>query len=462
MKCLWKPDLGPDTVRTYAAILECLRNDIASGRLHPGDRLPTHRKLARDLGVAVGTISRAYREAERQGLIFGDGRRGTFVGSRTASRRGEPALRPRQAPVVDFSRFFPPAVSDPDLAGALRGIAAGRDAQRLLYYTRAAGWERHRAAGADWIAAMGMKVTADDVVLTSGGQHAIFTILLAVAGKGDIIAADQHIYPGIRFAAEHFGLEVVGIESDREGIMPDALAACCEKRRVRFLYCVPTFNNPTNTVLPESRRHAIAEMAGKYGFEIIEDEISRRLLPESLPLISTLAPERSYLVAPVTKLMGGGVRICYLVAPTEVREKLTRAVHTTTLMVSPILAEIASVWIGDGTADRVMAARIEENRRRNEVAAGIISGLEFTAWPTSYFIWLTLPDSWPVTSFTAEAQTRGVLVAPACCFAVDPLREANAVRICFGAARDIETLKRALGILMGVIRGQSNVESIVL
>lgn len=462
MKPLWKPDLGPEAVGIYASILEALKRDIASGRLSAGDRLPTHRRLARDLGVAVGTITRAYREAERQGLIYGDGRRGTFVGSKAAGRRGEPAPRPSQVPPVDLSRFIPPAVNDPDLAGALRNLAASRGVQRLLHYTRAPGWDHHRAAGARWVNALGMEVEADDVILTSGGQNAILTVLLAVAGKGDLIAANQHIYPGIKFAAEHLGLDLVGIEADRDGILPDALASCCEKRDVRFLYCVPTFSNPTNAVFPESRRHAIAEMAGKYGFEIIEDEISRRLLPESLPLISSLAPERSYLVAPVTKLLGGGVRISYLVGPAGVREKLYTAVHTTALMVSPILAEIAAVWIEDGTADRVIAERREENARRNEAAAEILSGLEFNAWPTSYFIWLTLPDSWPATSFAAEAQTHGVKVAPSCCFSVDPEREANAVRVCLGAAQDLDTLRRALAVLAGVIGGRSNIESIVL
>jgi DNA-binding transcriptional MocR family regulator len=461
MKAPWKPDLDPEAARTYACILEALQKDLESGRLLPGDRLPTHRELAAHLGVAVGTITRAYREAERQGLIYGDGRRGTFVGGKAGQWDGHSALHPEQEP-IDLSRFFPPAVNDPDLGEVLGGLATRRDVQHLLSYTRAPGWEHHRAAGAKWINSLGMKVNPDDVIMTSGAQHAIMTVLLARAEKGDSIAADEHIYPGIRFAAEKLGLEVVGIEADGEGILPDALAARCEAGPVRFLYCVPTFNNPTNSVLSGSRRHAIAETAEKYGFEIIEDEINRRLLPEALPLISSIVPDRSYLIAPVTKMMGGGVRICYLVAPERAREELVTTVHTTMLMVSPILAEIASVWINDGTADRVIAERRKENKRRNQVAEKILSGFQFTAWPTSYFIWLTLPETWQVASFAAEAQTQGVLVAPSCCFAVDESREANAVRICIGAAADHDTLQRALTALAQVLRGRSNIESIIL
>lgn len=461
MKASWKPSLHPEAARTYAGILEALKKDMESGRLLPGDRLPTHRELAAHLGVAVGTITRAYREAERQGLIYGDGRRGTFVGTKARRGEGRPGLHPEREP-IDLSRFFPPAVNDPDLGEVLAGLASRRDVQNLLDYTWAYGWEHHRAAGAKWVSSLGMKADADDVIMTAGAQHAIMTVLLARADKGDIIAANEHIYPGIKFAAFKLGLEVVGIEADSEGILPDALAACCEARPVRFLYTVPTFNNPTNSILSESRRRAIVEMAQKYGFEIIEDEINRRLLPESLPLISSIVPERSYLIAPVTKMLGGGVRICYVVAPERIREEIIKAVHTTMLMVSPILAEIASVWINDGTADRVIAGRKKENKQRNQIAEKILCGFEFTAWPTSYFVWLTLPETWQAESFAAEAQTHGVLVAPACCFSVDESREANAVRICIGTPADQDTLKRALTTLAQVLGGRSNIESIIL
>ena len=461
MKAPWKPDLDPGGAHTYTRILDALKHDLESGRLLPGDRLAPQRELAAHLGVAVGTITRAYREAERQGLIYGDGRRGTFVGTRAGKRDGDFLPRPEQVP-IDLGRFFPPAVNDPRLGDILADLAVRRDVQHLLGYTCALGWEHHRAAGARWIGSLGMKVGADDVILTSGAQHAIMTILLAGGEKGDLVAANRHAYPGIKFAAAELGLDVVGIEADGEGLLPDALAECCESRPPRFLYCVPTFNNPTNSLLSEARRYAIAEMAEKYGFEIIEDEINRRLAPESLPLISSLVPERSYLVSPVTKMLGGGVRICYLAAPKKHREKLIKAVYTTMLMVSPILAEIASVMINDGTADRVIAERKRENRRRNQITKKVLGDFQFAAWPTSYFIWLSLPDTWRVSAFVAEAQTRGVLVAPSTCFAVDAGREADAVRIGIGAAEDHDTLERGLNILAEVLRGPSDIESLVL
>jgi DNA-binding transcriptional MocR family regulator len=447
---------------TYAAIVESLRGDIASGQLLPGDRLPTHRELAQELGVAVGTITKAYREAERQGMIFGDGRRGTFVGS-ALEQRDETARGPSEETLIaDLSRYFPPAEHDPDLAGALHDLAQRRGIQHLMRYTRAVGYDYHRAAGARWITSLGIKAGADDVVMASGAQHAIFSILLTAAEKGDLVATDLHTYPGIRFAAEHLGLEIVGIEGDDHGMDPDALLSQCNKRSPRFLYLVPTFQNPTNTVLPESRRRAIAEIAGKHGFDIIEDEINRKLLPDSPPLIKSIIPDRCYLVASLAKLVAGGLRVSYVMTPGDRRDDMLGALHTTTLMVSPLLAEIAAGWINDGTADRAIADKRRELERRNLVAAELLKDFRFKGWPTSYALWLTLPDGWLPARLEAEAEREAVPIAPASCFAMDMDRMANAARICLGGTTDLDTLKRALTVLANILKGQPGLDSVVL
>jgi DNA-binding transcriptional MocR family regulator len=458
----WLPHLDDRAIPTYMAVLEALRTDIVAGRLLPGDRLPTHRDLAGRLGVAVGTVTRAYQEAERQGLIFGDGRRGTFVGNPPADRDRQPGGPTERAYLIDLSRFFPPAGSDPDLGAALSALAQRRDIQHLMRYTRADGYDYHRAAGARWLGGLGLKATPDDLVITSGAQHAIFSVLLAAGKRGDVIATDLHTYPGIRFAAEHLGLEVVGIEGDDDGMDPDALASCCAGRSVRFLYLVPTYQNPTNTVLSESRRHAIAGIAEKYGVDIIEDEINRKLLPDPPPLIKSIVPERCYLIATLAKLVAGGLRICYVAPPGERRDELLAALHTTALMVSPLLGEIAAVWINDGTADRVIAEKRHELERRNKAAAAILRDFDFRGWPTSYFIWLRLPAAWRLARFQTEAEQARIIVAPSTCFAIDKNRQANAVRLCLGGLLDIDTLKASLTSLVDVLRGQGSPESVVL
>ena len=82
----WLPEIKKGDEPLYLAITKALADDIAVGRLSQGHRLPTHRELADGLGIAIGTVTRAYAEAEQRGLIHGEGRRGTFVGEPTRGR----------------------------------------------------------------------------------------------------------------------------------------------------------------------------------------------------------------------------------------------------------------------------------------------------------------------------------------------------------------------------------------
>lgn len=458
----WKPKIKEQDTPTYIAIIESLRTDIASCRLLPGDRLPTHRELAGYLGVAVGTITKAYREAERQELIYGDGRRGTFVGSPPEHREQKSGGPSDKSGMIDLSSFFPPAQHDPDITATLRALALRRETQHLMRYTRATGYDYHRAAGARWLTGYGTKAGADDIVMTSGAQHAIFSILLAAAERGDVIATELHTYPGIKFAAEHLGLEVAGIEGDDDGMDPDALEACCRERKVRFLYLVPTFNNPTNTVLPADRKRAISGIAEKYGIEIIEDEINYRLLPDPSPVLKSLLPDRCYLIATLAKPVAGGLRIAYVAPPAGRRDGLLSSLHTTALMVSPLLAEVAAIWINDGTAERSIAEKTRELKIRNTAANSILKDFRFRGWPTSYFIWLSLPDNLRSAVFETEAKRERIVVAPACCFAVDKDRMANAARIGLGGAIDRDTLKSALETVAHILKGHGASDAVVL
>ncbi|UCD62857.1 MAG: PLP-dependent aminotransferase family protein [Candidatus Zixiibacteriota bacterium] len=456
----WVPKIAGGDQPVYVAITQALENDIVSGDLRAGDRLPTHRELADRMGLAVGTVTKAYREAERRGLIQGNGRRGTFV--RGFPRHRETLLtdsRPEPG-IIDLSPYYTPTVTNPDLSHALSQLA-GRDTRYLVQYTGPRGYARHREAGARWLATVGMDVDESAVIITAGAQHAIIMILAALGERGDIIATATHTYPGLKWAAELLGLRLVGVASDGEGLLPDAFEAICSKQQVRFLYCIPTLHNPTNVTLGEARRRSLAEVAEKYDVKIIEDEINCRLLSNPALPISSFVPERSFLAASLAKVVAGGLRICYLSAPPGYHDRLYQALRGTTLMVSPLLAELATIWINDGTTERVIAHKRAEAEKRNRVAAEVLKNLSFTSFPTSYFIWLKLTERWATGDFFSEAHRRGVIVAPSDIFAVDPASVEKAVRVCLGGHTDMEALRRGLELIASVMRGATGPESSV-
>ncbi|UCE24349.1 MAG: PLP-dependent aminotransferase family protein [Candidatus Zixiibacteriota bacterium] len=459
MSSIWTPDIENPEGPVYVAILQALEEDIVSGNLRPGDRLPTHRKLANQLGLAIGTVTKAYREAERQGLIRGDGRRGTFVGQ--YRRRPETLLtRSTEPGIIDLSPYYPPANADPDLSHTLSQLAK-HDINYLTRYNTSRGYTRHREAGAKWVAGLGLKVDEEEVVITAGAQHATLITLTSCAKRGDVIVSARHTYPGLKWATDLAGLKLIGIESDDEGLLPDALESCCAKHRVRFLYCIPTLDNPTNAIMSESRRRALADVAEKHGVEIIEDEINRRLVKDPPPLMSSIAPDRTFLIASLSKVVAGGLRICYLIAPSRYRDRLLRGICSTTLVVAPLMAELAAQWISDGTAERTVVRKRAEAEKRSRVAVEALSGLDFNSAPTSYFVWLKLPERWHPTEFAAETHRRGVIVAPSDLFAVDSTDIDRAARICLGGHVDLETLERGLKVLASILRGDTCPESVV-
>src|SRR5262249_41540012 len=155
-----------------------IETDILSGRLKPGDQLPTHRDLADRLNVTVGTVSRGYSEARKAGWISGEIGRGTYVLDRNAGRFPAPMAHPEN--VIDLGLNVPVESSSPDLAAALRGLSAMEDTQSLLRYTPTDP-ESVRLAGQMVLERHGLRVDADKIILCAGTQHGLGVALDAVA-----------------------------------------------------------------------------------------------------------------------------------------------------------------------------------------------------------------------------------------------------------------------------------------
>src|SRR5215469_1419564 len=360
----WQPDLDQQRGPLYRAIADALASDIRAGRLPVGTRLPTHRDLAWNLKVTVGTVTRAYAEAERRGLISGEVGRGTYV--RPTSTITDPALRgePMGPDFVDLSLNRPQTGEEPALvAKGLREIAESPDLEALLQYQPHAGRPIDRAAGARWIAHGGVKTNPSQVLVTQSGQNAVASVLSAVTQPGDTVAVESLTYPGVRSAASLLSLRLAPIAMDDEGMLPDAFAALCRSGNVKALYCLPTLHNPTATILSEERRRAVAETARKHGVALLEDDVYGFLLQKPPKPLPAFAPERGYYITSTSKSLAPGLRIGYVHVPSEAVERVAAALRATVYMATPLMAALATRWIEDGTADRLV------EQKRSEIAA---------------------------------------------------------------------------------------------
>lgn len=460
----WHPDIALRPGPRYRAIAEALGEDVRAGTLPAGTRLPTHRDLAWRLRVTVGTVSRAYAEAERRGLISGEVGRGTFV---RGIAQAAPALRfhadAAKPDLIDFRVNRPRFASEaPLMARTLAELAADPALGALLDYHPHAGRLADRAAGARWIERMStLAAAAEQVVVTSGGQHAMLATLAAITEPGDSLAVEALTYPGIRAAANLLRLKLVPVALDERGMVPEALDAVCRGNRVRAAYLLATLHNPTTATMPLERRRAIAEIARAHELMLIEDDLYGFLVSEPLPPLAALAPAHAFYITAASKSFVPGLRVGYAHCPPALVERVAAAVHASTYCAAPMMAAIATRWIEDGTAERLVTEKRAETARRQAIVDRLFAAERMRRDRAAPHLWLELPEEWRAEDFTAAAERRGIAIAPAAAFSTS--RQApNAVRLCIGTPPTAAETELGLTRLAALLDTRSDAYSSVV
>jgi len=453
---MWNPNLESFSGPRYLAIVSAIADAVERGHLKAGDKMPTHRDLADAVGVTTGTITRAYSEAAKRGLLVGETGRGTFVKANIFEDAFPAVSFSEDEELIDLSLNIPPLAVG-DLLGQVLTDTLARLAERpglsaLLGYQPAPGLKRHRAAGADWIARSGLSIDPEQVLVCTGALHAMTVVLSTITNPGDSVFTESLTYPGMKNLAHLLHLRLKGLPTDNQGIIPEAFDKACRRESTKILYTIPTIQNPLGTVMPEERRRAIAEIAVKHGVAIVEDDVHSFMLPSQPPPLSSFAPENSYYILSTSKSIAGGMRIGYLVAPERMIEPLATSLRATVWMAAPLMAEIASEWIRDGTAERLVEQKRSEAAARQSIARAALDGFQFDAHPLSFHLWLHLPEPWRSNEFSAQLRRRGVVVTPAEAFVPGREEPPHAVRVCVGAPRSRAQLEKGLCIIRSVLQ----------
>lgn len=452
---MWTPHLKRSARPIFQVIADAMEDDIGARRLVPGEQLPTHRQLAKQLNLTVRTVTRAYTEANRRGLTEGRVGCGTFVRPDVAKSNELESQAPPG--VIDLSLSTPPvnpaAVSIPD---TLRGIADHTGLHALLNYQPSAGTPQHREAGAAWVSRPSWKASPDQVIVCVGAQHALTVTLGTIAPPRSVVLTEALNYPGVRRAAEFLHLDLRGVPIDNNGMQPEALARMIETLNPAAVITTPTAHNPTCATMPLERRKAIAAILDQHNIPLIEDDLCSRAVAPELPLLFELRERRSYYISSTSKVAAPGLRVSYLVAHREEIPRLTASVYATSVSVPALMVEIASAWMADGTADRLLGWHRREASERITIAQEAFQDLPFGSAPSCYHIWLPLPSPWRANEFVAEAGARGVVVTPADAFAIGRDVVPHAIRIGLGSARSQNDLKRALRTLAALARSRAS------
>ncbi|MFT3732018.1 MAG: PLP-dependent aminotransferase family protein [Hyphomicrobium sp.] len=441
----WKPWIVDGSQLKYRGIVEALETDLKEGRLQPGDRLPPQRSIAEVLDVDLTTVTRAFNEARRRGLVEANAGRGTFVRRRIDDSR---ILGLSAPPAVDLSMNIPSQPASANLKRlipeTIANILSEEHGMLNLHYQESTGSDADRAAAAVWLSRRIDQVKPSSIVLTSGAQSALYAICTCILTRGDAIAAGCVTYPGLKAVTQQLGLTLQSLAMDDKGITPQAFEACCRQRPPKALYVIPAIDNPTTATLPDDRRRELAAIARRHGVIIIEDDPYSVLQVDHLPPFASLAPEITWHIATLSKCATPALRIAYVVTPgAALAMRLAGIIRAVNLMVPPINAAVASRWISTGIIDDLTVAIRDENIARQRLAAKELGHADIVADSCGHHIWLKMPPHWRAADFADHAKRAGISVVPSSVFATGS-DEPEALRLSLGVAPDRNALVDAL------------------
>ena len=446
------PDTDASSPPRYQAIAEDLAQNILDGQLSAGEKLPPHRVLAQRLGVTTATVSRAYASLERQGLATARVGDGTYVRTLTRSADESDDAPPTAAPIDMAHNVAIPT----DEVAALRQVFAdlSQNPQRMadvLAYQPETGAKHHRVAGAQWLRRFGTRGAWSRVMVTHGAQHALAGVLRTIARPGDTLLTESLSYPGLLALARSLRLQVIGLEMDGEGMLPDALDKAAQTFQTKLLYCSPTLHNPMASTMSAARREAIAAVIRRRGLLLMEDVVHAAVLAEPPAALSTLVPDQSFVLASLSKVVAPGLRVGFLEAAPEWLDKVAASIRADCWMVAPLMPEIATRWIESGEAERLIDLQRQRVNERLTLAHACLGGQTYQ-WSAHHpHLWLPLPEPWHASQFAAALRQAGVLVRTAEQFASGRTRAPHAVRISLNTAASMEQLQLGLQTIVRVL-----------
>ncbi len=449
-------DLDPKSaIPLYRQLFTHFVTEIEAGRLQDGERLPATRELAGQLGLNRTTVSAAYDLLDSEGWISGEVGRGSFVRARNAFKWESvlpSSLTARHPSVPAAPISFAQSRPSEDLfpVEAFREstecVLRSKELAGILQLGSPAGYEPLRRYLLDQARAEGNAGPGDDLLITNGCQQALDLLQKVLARRGDVVALEDPVYPGLRNLFQQSEAVLTGIEVRKDGIDVEALA----RLRAKLAVVTPSFQNPTGITLPRERREALLRIPGTL---FIENDIYSplRYRGEPEPTLKSLDKSgRVILLRSFSKIAFPGLRVGWVIAPRPLVQRLTEAKQLTDLHTDQFSQAVLLHFAQSG--------RLAEHQR-NMLARGLerldaaLRALQRyfppqTRWtePSGGMnLWVQLPEPLDAADLMTRALAEGVSYLPGKYFAVSGTHS-NALRLSFAGLAEAE-ITRGIEIL---------------
>lgn len=421
---------------------------IAEGRYRAGDKLPTHRALAQQFSVSIGSVTRAIDTLSARGVVSSEVGRGTFV--------RQMAVPGAEAGVIDLSINAPPLLITAAQLAQASSMANDR-VLRLAHggYGDFTGTAAQRTSVAGWLGARRSRLAADEIVLTNGAQQALHLAFASLRDRVGTMVTEGVSFPGAIAAAGNAGLTLLPSARDEEGLLPEALARLLGTARPAAVYLTPVCQNPLGYETGPARREALARVVAEHEGFIVEDDIYGVYATKGGALFRDLLPERTFYVSGFSKSLTPLIRLGVLAPPPDFLAAVKKRMRAESWGLPPYAAEIGAALIESGAADAALVALRGEARARLAMTQEII-GLETVPMPDGApHVWLPL-DPLRAEQMSRRAIEAGVRLGAPGAMQVGPEPVAG-IRLCIMAPANRGVLEKALRIVARLLVEEEDV-----
>ncbi len=386
---------------------------------------------------------------------------------------GLPEPAPRWAPFPKY--YFVGGNNDPEqipIEGLVAAAATAlrRDGAKLAIYNLGMGPQGYpglRQFVADKSARQrGIKASIDDILITTGSGQGLDMISKLLVNPGETVLTEEYCYQGAMNRFRKLGAKLVGMKLDADGIVIDALASQLTELKAqgttpKFIYTIPTIQNPTASILPLDRRHALIKLAREFNVAIFEDECYADLLWEGIkapPALYALDPGCVIHLGSFSKSLAPALRLGYVIADWEIMSRLLplKGDSGTGALDQMVVAEYFSQHFEShlGHLNGILRGKLDA--MTEAVAQEFGSSAECWAPKGGIFLWIKLPPDVDVRKLVKPAAEAGIVFNPGPEWAVSADNSSNCLRLCF-AMPSKQTIRDGVAELARVCYEQTGI-----
>jgi len=365
-----------------------------------------------------------------------------------------------QPGMISLAGGIPAPESFPmELMGRLLAQVIDRYGSRAFQYDRTEGFKPLCEALADYLRKSGIDANPDQIYITCGSQGVLDAAAKILISRGQKVAVEAPTYVGAIQAFNPYEPEYVPVETDENGIIPEALETVLRKHKIQFVYMVPNFQNPSGRTLPLDRRKQIARMAQDHDVLILEDDPygALRYSGEAVPPIRNFAPDHVIYTSTFSKIFAPGLRTGFFLAPPLIAKWMVLAKQGIDLHTSTLNQALAAEYITGGYLDNQIPKIVTLYRPKLQAMLRALDSSfpDHFTWSRpegGMFVWVEGPPDFDAESIYASAVREKTAFVPGKYFFTSSQQGMNTMRLNFTMSTEAD-IEKAVYILAQLIQG---------